>query len=94
MHGRIINTRKFVIGSSPIEDLKEYTNLGIYKNYCGSFTTNVDENITKVRKKSGMLFSARFGRRRTNPFSFPGDLETSMYSMPTVWLRDMKPNTF
>ena len=50
MHGRMINIRKFVIGSSPIEELKEYTNMGVYKNYCGSFATNIDENITKVRK--------------------------------------------
>ena len=54
MHGRMINTRKFVIGSSLIEELKEYTNLGIYKNYCGSFATNIDKNITKARQKSGM----------------------------------------
>ena len=70
MHGRMINTRKFVIGSSPIEELKEYTDLGIYENYCGSFVTNIDENITRVRKKSGMLFSARFDRRRTNPLVY------------------------
>ena len=70
MHGRMINTRKSVIASSPIEELKEYTNLGIYKNYCGSFATNIDENITKVRKKSSMLFSARFDRRRTTPLVY------------------------
>ena len=52
-------------------ELKEYTNLRIYKNYCGSFITNFDENITKVRKKSGMLFSARFDRRRTNSLVYP-----------------------
>ena len=62
VHGRMINTRKFFIGSSLIEEVKEYTNLGIYKNYCGSFATNVDENITKAKKKAGMLFSARFDR--------------------------------
>ena len=50
MDGRMISTRKFVVGSLPIEELKEYTNLGIYKNYCGSFATNIDENITKVSK--------------------------------------------
>ena len=32
MQGRIINTRKFFIGSSLIEEVKEYINLGIYKN--------------------------------------------------------------
>ena len=31
MHGRMINTTKFFIGSSLIEEVKEYTNLGIYK---------------------------------------------------------------
>ena len=70
MHGRMINTRKFFIGSSLIEEVKEYTNLGIYKNYCGSFETNIDENITKARKKAGMLFSARFDRKRTNPLVY------------------------
>ena len=85
MHGRMINTRKFVIGSSPIDKLKEYTNLGIYKSYCGSFATNIDENIRKARRKSGMLFSVRFDRRRANPLVYvPQDLETSMYSMLIV----------
>ena len=51
MHGRMINTRKFFIGFSLIEEVKEYTNLGIDKNYCGSFATNIDENITKARKR-------------------------------------------
>ena len=70
MHGRTINTRKFFIGSSLIEEVKKYTNLGIYKNYYGFFATNIDENITKTRKKAGMLFSARFDRRRTNPLVY------------------------
>ena len=70
MHGRTINTRKFFVGSSLIEEVKKYTNLGIYKNYCGFFATNIDENITKTRKKAGMLFSARFDRRRSNPLVY------------------------
>ena len=51
MHGKMIDTRKFFIGSSLIEEVKGYTNLGIYKNYCGSFATNIDKNITKARKR-------------------------------------------
>ena len=47
LHGRMINTRKFAIGSSPIEELKEYTNLGIYQKYCGSLATNINDNITE-----------------------------------------------
>ena len=39
-------------------------------NYCGSFDKNIDENITKTRKKAGMLFSANFDRRRANPLIY------------------------
>ena len=35
---------------APVEELKEYINLPIYK-LCTSFTTNIDENITKAEKK-------------------------------------------
>ena len=56
MHGRMVNTRKFVTGFSPIEELKEYINLGIYKNYCGSSATNIDENVTKARKSQVCYF--------------------------------------
>ena len=70
MHGRMINTRMFFIDSSLTEEVKEYTNLEIYKNYCGSFATNIDENITKARKKAGMLFSDRSDRRRTDPLVY------------------------
>ena len=55
------------VGPNSIYELSEYVNLEVFKNYCGSFDTNIDENITKTRKKAGMLFSANFDRRRTNP---------------------------
>ena len=43
-------------------------NLGIYKNYCGSFNANIDENIKKkTRRKAEMIFSASTDRRKTNP---------------------------
>ena len=31
---------------------------------------NIDESITKTRKKAGMLFAATFDRRRTNPMVY------------------------
>ena len=37
------------------------------KNYSGSFSSNVDENIEKTRKKAGMIFSSNFDRRKVNP---------------------------
>ena len=42
IHGRMISTRKFDISSSPTEELKEYTSLGNYMNYCGSFAIDTD----------------------------------------------------
>ena len=44
----------------------EYKNLGVVKNYIGSFSTNADENIEKTRKKAGMIFSSNFDRRKVS----------------------------
>ena len=38
--------------------------------YCGSFSTYVDENIEKATTEAGMVFSANFDRRKTNPFVY------------------------
>ena len=48
----------------------EYKNLGVAKNYIGSFSTNADDNIDKTRKKAGMLFSPNFDRRKVNPLTY------------------------
>ena len=53
-----------------VDELYEYQNLGVFKNYCGSFSTNVDENIEKATIKAGMIFSANFDRYKTNPFVY------------------------
>ena len=34
-----------------MEELYEYKNLGVLKNYVGSFSSNIDDNIDKTRKK-------------------------------------------
>ena len=51
-------------------ELYEYKNLGVLKNYIGSFSSNVTDNIEKTRKKAGMIFSSSFDRRKTNPLIF------------------------
>ena len=40
------------------------------KNYIGSFSSNVDENVEKTRKKAGILFSSNFDRRKVNPLIY------------------------
>ena len=53
-----------------VDEMYEYKNLGIYKNYCGSFNANIDENIEKTRKKTGMIFSAIIDRHKTDPLIY------------------------
>ena len=69
-HSVNMKTRQWNVGPNSIYELSEHVNLGVFKNYCGSFDKNIDENITKTRKKAGMLFSAYFDRRRTNPLIY------------------------
>ena len=51
---------------STVDELHEYKNLGVLKNYIGSFSSNVEDNIDKTRKKDKMIFSSNFDR--LNPF--------------------------
>ena len=53
---------------STVDELYEYKNLGALKNYIGSFSSIVQVNIEKTRKKAGMIFSSDFNRRKVNPF--------------------------
>ena len=40
---------------SVADELFEYKNLGVLKNYVSSFASNVDDNIEKARKKAVFL---------------------------------------
>ena len=64
--------RNWHVGPTHTDERDEYTDLGVYKNSCGSFTkkNTIDESITKTRKKAGMLFAANFDRKRTNPMVY------------------------
>ena len=62
--------RTWVLGGESVAELYEYKNLGVVKNYIGSFSTNADDNIDKTRKKAGMLFSSNFDRRKIIPSTY------------------------
>ena len=49
-------------GDGTVDELYEYKNLGVLKNNIGSFSSNVENNIDKTRKKAGMIFSSNFDR--------------------------------
>ena len=76
--------REWILGDGTADELYEYKNLGVLKNYVGSFSSNVEDNIDKTRKKAGMIFSSNFDRRK--PFYIHQVLEPSMSALPIVWL--------
>ena len=59
-----------MLGNESVEERYEYKNLGVVKNYIGSFSSNIEDNIDKTRKKAGMIFASSFDRRKVNPFVY------------------------
>ena len=66
VHFKEMKEREWILG----DELYEYKNLGVLKNYIGSFSSNVEDNINKTRKKVGMIFSSNFDHRKVNPFIY------------------------
>ena len=62
--------REWILGEFVADELFEYKNLRVLKNYVSSFVSNVNDNIEKARKKAGMIFSSDFNRRKTNPLIY------------------------
>ena len=56
LHSDAFQSRKWVLGDDNVDELYDYKNLGILKNYVGSFSSNIDDNIKKTHKKAGMIF--------------------------------------
>ena len=70
VHSRLLTEREWLLGETTVNELCEYKNLGVLKSYIGSFSSNVEDNIEKTRKKAGMIFSSDFDRRKTNPLVY------------------------
>ena len=51
--------REWMLGEFVVDELFEYKNLGVLKNYVSSFASNVDDNIEKARKKGWYDFFFR-----------------------------------
>ena len=52
VHSEAMKECIWVLGGESVTELYEYKNLGVVKNYIGSFSTNADDNIDKTKKKS------------------------------------------
>ena len=59
--------REWMSGEFVVDELFD---LEVLKNYVSSFASNVDDNIEKARRKTGMIFSSDFNRRKTNPLIY------------------------
>ena len=64
---QFMNERMWKLGNDIADEVYEYKNLAVLKNYIGSFSSNMTDNIEKTRKKTRMIFSSKFDRRKTNP---------------------------
>ena len=62
--------REWAYADDTVEELYMHKNLGVLKNYCGSFVSNISDNIDKTRKKAGMIFSSNVDHRKTNPLIY------------------------
>ena len=67
IYSRSMTEREWILGNDVVDELNEYKNLGVVKNYVGSFSSNVDENIEKNEKGLEWFFSADFDRRKAYP---------------------------
>ena len=70
VHFKEMKEREWILGDDTVDELYEYKNLGVLKNYIGSFLSNVENNIDKTWKKAGMIFPSYFDRRKVNPFTY------------------------
>ena len=50
-HFESLKNHEWFLVDTKVEELYEYKNLGVLKNYVGSFSSNIDDNIDKTRKK-------------------------------------------
>ena len=50
-HFKSLKNREWFLGDAKVEELSEYKNLGVLKNYVSSLPSNIDDNIDKTRKK-------------------------------------------
>ena len=60
LHFQSMNEQLWKLGNDIVDEVYEYKNLEILKNYVGSFYSNLTDNIKKTEKKTEMMFSSTF----------------------------------
>ena len=70
LYSKSMKEREWMLIDATVNELFEYKNLEVLKNYVNSFASNAEDNIEKARKKAGMTFSSDINRRKTNPLIY------------------------
>ena len=65
-----MKNRVWLLRDIIVDELYEYKNLAVQKNYVGSFSSNVEDNIDRTRKKVGLIFASNFDRCKVNLLVF------------------------
>ena len=65
-----MKNREWLLGDTRVDELYEYKNLGVLKNYVGSFSSNVEDNINKTREESCLVFVSDFDLCKVNPLIY------------------------
>ena len=52
LHSKLMKERKWLLGRTAVNELCEYKNLGVLKNYANSFSTSVEDNIEKKKNQN------------------------------------------
>ena len=74
-HFESMKNREWLLADIIVDELYEYKNLGVPKNYVGLIFSNVEDNIDKTRKKVGLIFASTvwsrvFCRRNASPLIY------------------------
>ena len=72
-HSESMKNRVWLLRDTIVDELYEYKNLGLLKNYVGSFYSNDKDNINKMCdtcKKVGLIFASSFDHCKVNPLVY------------------------
>ena len=69
-HFESMKNRVWLLGDTIVDELYECKNLGVLKIYMGSLSSNIEDNIDKIRKRVGLIFASNFDSRKVNPLVY------------------------
>ena len=78
VHSESMKERTSVLAGESVIEPYKYKNLGVVKNYIGSFSNNANHNIDKTRKKNRYVICLELLSEEGQPFNLHQVLASSM----------------